>query len=91
MIKAAAILVRGQVITEPPPARHWHLLKGMADHLYDRTVSGIIVPKTDIQQGFVDDEGGFLSRAAAYKHASMCGQLHGIGRMPGTLFSEDLW
>lgn len=45
----------------------------------------------EIEQGFIDDNGKFLTRREAYIHAIDCGQI-GLRIVHGVeLYSEDLW
>ena len=46
-----------------------------------------------IEEGFLKDDGSFLDRRAAAKHAYFCGQLTEGPEDPyiDMLFSEDLW
>lgn len=45
----------------------------------------------EIEQGFIDNYGNFLTRKEAYQYAKECGQLtHNIANRD-ELFSEDLW
>ena len=46
-----------------------------------------------IEEGFLTEDGTFLSRRAAAAHAYLCGQLIEETEMPviDILFSEDLW
>lgn len=46
-----------------------------------------------IEEGFLKDDGSFLDRRAAAKHAYLCGQLTEGPEDPyiDVLFSEDLW
>ena len=56
---------------------------------------GWVVNKEDVEQGFLDHEGKFYSRAAAYTIAKQCGQLSAttLANKHGSqeLFSEDLY
>jgi hypothetical protein len=42
-------------------------------------------------QGFIDDEGNFLNREQAAKHAIQCGQIKELKFSKTELFSEELW
>lgn len=91
MIKAAALRFRGEIWTLPRPARHSHLLWVMNQVLGWNKETRQVEPLADeerIEQGFVDDEGAFLTRAEAALHAHLRGQLEERKR---ELFSEDLW
>ena len=56
---------------------------------------GRVVNKEDVEQGFLDHEGKFYSRTAAYTIAKQCGQLSAttLANKHGSqeLFSEDLY
>ena len=56
---------------------------------------GWVVNKEDVEQGFLDHNGKFYSRTAAYTIAKQCGQLSAttLANKHGSqeLFSEDLY
>lgn len=56
---------------------------------------GRVVNKEDVEQGFLDHNGKFYSRTAAYTIAKQCGQLSAttLANKHGSqeLFSEDLY
>lgn len=56
---------------------------------------GQVVNKIDVEQGFLDHNGKFYSRTAAYTIAKQCGQLSAttLANKHGSqeLFSEDLY
>nr|DAF41479.1 MAG TPA: hypothetical protein [Caudoviricetes sp.] len=56
---------------------------------------GQVVNKEDVEQGFLDHDGKFYSRSAAYTIAKYCGQLSTttLANKHGSqeLFSEDLY
>ncbi len=85
MIVAAAAKIDGEVRALPAPARHHDVL-----HRYP-----ISEGHDHGEQGFIDDQFGFLGRGQAYWRAKDEGQLEGrikTGDPNGThLFSEDLW
>lgn len=86
MIKAAAIMGEdGLIYHLPPPARHHHIIKHMADLNIGRE-----------EQGFIDHNGKFFGRISALCIARDCGQLKRDETDPkkyqgNELFSEDLW
>ena len=54
----------------------------------------------EIEQGFIDNNGNFLTREQAFEHAKQCGQIsskiayerdHGEGVGGKRMISEDLW
>lgn len=80
MITAAACVIDGQIMSLPPPARHHTIL-----HKY---------PLTDGhdhgEQGFIDDQEGFVNRRRAAQIALEQGQIEKL-ISPPKLYSEDLW
>jgi len=76
MIKSAAIFKNGIIYTGK---RH-------CDILCDRSRPFGFLKFG--QQGFVDEDGNFLTRAEAAKHAYECGQIDVLKRK---LYSEDLY
>lgn len=85
MVKAAAILVDGEVWTLPRPVRHCHLIEVWSNSHWQNGKPGRIGEHI---QGFVDDKGNFIDRQTAAEIAFACGQ---IDKPKKTLFSEDLW
>jgi hypothetical protein len=82
MITHVAIKYNEVIHCLPKPNRHHHVV---------RYIGGIKGP--DIQ-GFLDDQGNFLTRRQAFIHATASGQIK--ARQPGEynsdeLYSEDLW
>ncbi len=79
MIVAAAVIIDGKVLALPAPARHHHILHKypMPEHHHG-------------EQGFIDDNNGFVSRAVAGGIALREGQIK-VLTAPPNLFSEDLW
>lgn len=80
MIVAVAIIHRGKTYSLPRPKRHHHVIRFIADQTGADYVDG--------EQGFLDDAGNFLNRAAAARHAFTCGQ---IKEEKKGLCSEDVW
>lgn len=84
MIIAAAVIIDGMVRALPAPARHHHILhkRPMPEHQHG-------------DQGFIDDQQGFVSRRKAYAIAKSEGQLDGRVKTGAqntpVLYSEDLW
>lgn len=89
-IAAAAILVKGEVWTLPPPARH-HVLIHAWSSAHFKNGARPSIPD-DHEQGFVTSTGRFVDRYEARKIAEATGQLlpHAIRGRP-QLFSEDVW
>lgn len=83
MIIAAAIKQDGKLFALPAPARHHDVIHYMVNHLR-------LPPPITGEQGFIDHERGFLSRAEAAERALLIGQVQQIASEP-RLFSEDLW
>lgn len=93
IVGVAVRLADGEVRSLPKPARHCHLFAEYNETSrargWDSPWAGW--PSEEVrhgEQGFVDDEGRFLSRAEAAAHAFACGQIPAprLG-----LFSEDVW
>lgn len=82
MITAAAIVYEGRLYTLPKPARHFDVIKVIWQEIKKQV--------TCETQGFVTDEGKFLDRIEAGKHALACGQLKELS-CPPDLYSEDVW
>jgi len=78
MIKEAAIRKRGKIYTGK---RHHHILNAALPFGYLRNG----------EQGFVDDEGNFLTREEAAIVAIKCGQIKKLKYHKTRLFSEDLY
>lgn len=96
MIKAAAIrftTTHGDLIcTIAKPARHHDILQALNEQFMSGRKASSIIDETE---GFLDNNGYFLNREEAYKHAKKYGPPL-IKREPGDyqgpeLFSEDLW
>ncbi len=89
MITHVAIKQGEKVFSLPKPNRHHHILHSgmMGERTYDDEEKEI--------QGFVDDQGNFLTREEAFKIATESGQINrrkDLGTYDGPLlFSEDLW
>lgn len=83
-IVSAAILFRGAVISEPPPARHSNLIATIRSAFW---LTGAVTGEV---QGFLTDEGGFVDRRKAGQIAIASGQLKELP-VPPDLYTEDLW
>lgn len=81
MIVAVAIWNDGKLYSLPRPNRHHHVIR----LIYKETGAALL----DDEQGFLDDEGYFLTREQAHKIAVECGQVR--RQLPPILFSEDVW
>jgi len=89
-IIASAIKFGDLVCFLPQPARHHHILRSVMSNFKGRTDAGYLGEV----QGFLNDEGRFMDRRAAYIEAHNCKQLkpRRVGEYDGDeLFSEDLW
>ncbi len=84
MIIAAAIRdeVQGYNLSLLPPARHHDIINALANRGYALPIKG--------DQGFIDDQRGFVDRLQAADIAVSQGQIPRL-RWPPQLFSEDLW
>ena len=80
-IIAAAIRRDGVIHTLPAPNRHSHILHQI----------GIIDDKAKIEQGFITNDGTYVSREEAAVIAIGSGQITKCYFVEGQLFSEDLW
>jgi hypothetical protein len=97
-ITQAAVLYRGQVWTLPQPARHHIILQAIAMSYWDPDKQEPCQVRDEIQ-GFITNEGKFVTRTDAFKLALEAGQLKHINKdvlelkkhTAGMLFSEDLW
>lgn len=100
MIVGVAIRIGDRVYALPRPARHMHLFKEYNDQVfaehglkYGNTTRFVGWPSDEIregEQGFVDDNGQFLTREEARQHAIVYDQAGATLRDYG-LFSEDIW
>jgi len=77
IISSAIKTIDGEVVKG---FRHGHAF--LLTHQKGKTYKGAT-------QGFVTDEGKFLNRQEALRHAVRCGQLP--GRQYRTLYSETIW
>ena len=79
MIVAVAVMIDGEVVTFPAPARHYNILHKfpLPEHEHG-------------DQGFIDDKRGFVGRVEA---AGIALRENGVTKLmsPPWLFSEDLW
>ncbi|RYX88892.1 MAG: hypothetical protein EOO28_34680 [Comamonadaceae bacterium] len=94
MIVAAAIKLGDLVCSMPQPARHADILRQISGLYWDRQRHSHTY-ETEVQ-GFLDDEGQFLDRRAAYQHCLDNTQRIGGRDRPNSyqgeeLYSEDLW
>lgn len=81
-ITGVAIKRGTRIYVLPRPKRHHDVIRFLASTGMDLPISG--------EQGFFDDELGFLNREEALSRAKKNGQYIGSGTS-GHLFSEDLW
>ncbi len=84
-IKEAAILFEGKIYTG---RRHGGILQ---DILQDMVKNGFKKRVYSEQQGFITEEGEFLSRKNAYHRAVQCGQIVAHEGDTECLVSEDLY
>lgn len=82
-IVAAAIERAGVVCFVPRPGRHSDVIRKMAG-------MGVPIPING-REGFVTDEGQFVTRRVALGIAEIAGQLLPGKGVSGELFSEDVW
>jgi len=84
MIHAVAIRYKGTTYTLPQPARHYNLIEMIAEDTGENFVFG------QGEQGFLRDDGAFLNRVEAGKHALECGQVSKL-HVGDALYSEEVW
>ena len=82
MIIAVAIRTEQDTYELPRPARHHDLIHELVEW-------GHVIPITG-EQGFIDDQQGFVTREEAAQIALAQGQVKSL-HAPPSLFSEDLW
>lgn len=84
-VARAAIVYDGLLYTMEPPSRHHHIIHGIASFLGVECLG-------EMDQGFVDEAGVFLTRAEALQVATAAGQLKPDEPVrAGVLFSENVW
>lgn len=83
-ITHVAIKLNGIIHSLPKPNRHHHIIR----QIYEET--GKPVRGKDIQ-GFLDNEGNFLSRIEAMKVAVEANQILENSLVLSELYSENLW
>lgn len=81
-IISVAILQDGLIISLPPPHRHHHIIRMMADAGFPTPIKG--------EQGFISSKGNYVDRHLAGQIAIADGQIDCL-RWPPQLYSEDLW
>ncbi len=84
MITHVAIKYEGKLYSLPRPNRHHHIIHQIHLETGHHDIYG--------DQGFLDDQGNFLSRAEALIHAQACGQeftKHPL--WDDWLYSENVW
>jgi hypothetical protein len=82
MIVAVAIRTEQDTYELARPARHHDLIHRLIDMGHTPPVIG--------EQGFIDDEFGFVGRITAAQIALAQGQITKL-HAPPSLFSEDVW
>lgn len=83
MITHVAIKYNGTLYSLPKPNRHHHIIHQIHLATGDTDIFG--------DQGFLDDQGNFLDRAAALVHAKVCNQLNDRHLWDDWLYSENVW
>lgn len=88
MITHVAIIYKCKIYSLPAPNRHHNVIREIAKE------NGVGIKSYDIQ-GFINDQGDFLTRRQGMQYARSCGQLNRkdeTGSYQGDeLYSEDLW
>lgn len=74
--------LEGRIWTLPPPNRH--------PNVFYKIIDNYETPGGPDDQGFWDDELGFLTRTQAAERARHIGQIEKL-LWPPMLYSEDLW
>lgn len=69
-----------------PCHRHCDAFQILHDFGYKRNIDF-----NEIEQGFLDRDGNFVNRIAAWYEAKKCNQLICDSNRPTELYSEDLW
>jgi len=82
MIIAVAIRTEQGFYDLPRPARHHNVINELAERGHAIPING--------EQGFIDDQRGFVTRLEAAQIALAQGQIKKL-QWPPELFSEDLW
>lgn len=82
MIIAVAIRTEQDTYELPRPARHHDLIHKLAEMGHTTPIIG--------EQGFIDDQRGFVTRKEAAQIALDQRQIKKL-HVPPNLFSEDLW
>jgi hypothetical protein len=86
-ITHVALRFRGQVWSLPSPYRHHHIIKTII--FLNPDVHHVDSHGED--QGFLDEDGRYLTRGQAEVSADLNGQIKGGKIIGGVLTSEDLW
>ena len=89
-ITHVAVKYRGKIYSLPSPNRHHHVIWKIAEEnglTPDNPPTGIYGKN----QGFLDEEGNYLTRKQAHKIALESGQALPSAKIRDELFSEDLW
>ena len=91
-ISQAAIKRDNVIWTLPRPARHHNILWAMYDVDNGKSPDErpIIIPAHG-EQGFITNDGAFVSRECAFNIATCAGQFIGKPCAQPKLYSEDLW
>ena len=86
-ITHVAIRFGGEMYSLPAPNRHHHIIWHIADKLCINNVDA-----SEDDQGFLDEDGNYLTREQALERALETNQVKDINNIrAGILFSEDLW
>lgn len=98
MITHVAVRSERVVYSLPAPNRHHHILwvlakrKGLPNvpEVSDEALMVAAPSAGDNSQGFLTDQGEYLEREPALKHAIACGQIV-KSKWGNQLYSEDVW
>ena len=86
VIAAAVQDPEGKVTSLLPPKRHHHIMASLI-----RYSGGFIIRVPQVEQGFLDNYGKFMTCEEAFDVANVAGQFTKKPLAPPRLFSEDLW
>lgn len=89
VITHVAIIFKGVTYSLPSPNRHHHIIR----HICETTDADHVDSSQEGDgQGFLDDQGRYMTRRQALMHALKCNQVKDPAKIrAGRLFSEDLW
>lgn len=85
-ITHVALRFKGKIWSLPAPNRHHHVIRMIVEQ------AGVsYVDCYGSNEGFLDNDGNYLTRTDALFRAQECGQLNDRDIIGGQLYSENLW